>query len=79
MSDTGRTLDADGRILGFRLEAILEGDLGDMAPEDLAGKFIELNCMFGLIRGWVQTVEPYVDEMMGPGHWVTLAGRPRGR
>jgi hypothetical protein len=70
-----------GATMAFRLESLLGSDPG-FAPEDLVGSFVELNGILGLFRGRVRSVEPYVDDALGAGHWVVLDSRdssdPRG-
>lgn len=71
---SGPIIQSDGESTGFRLEAVLEGDLRSVAPESLVGLFVELNSPLGMLRGTVKSVEPYVDADLGPGHWVTIWG-----
>lgn len=62
----------------FRLEAIFWDGQPDFVPEDLIGKFVELQWPHGagVFSGVVRTVEPYVDPFLGPGHWITMTPGP---
>jgi hypothetical protein len=77
MGDAGRqqpSLRFGGATMAFRLEAAF-GDRPRFAPESLVGFEIEITAPL-YMRGVVRTVEPYVDPVMGPGHWVTMG--PKG-
>lgn len=63
-----------GATMAFRLEAIV-GDTPAFEPETLVNQWIELNSVFGFFKGRVRSVEPYVDPVLGPGHWVTIDNR----
>jgi hypothetical protein len=58
-----------GATMAFRLEAAF-GDAPGFEPESLVGSTIEITSPW-YMRGVVQAVVPYVDPVMGPGHWVT--------
>lgn len=60
--------------VGFRLEAMFEENQPAFRPEDLVGKYVELQWPGGngILGGRVVSVEPYVDAKLGPGHWVEM-------
>lgn len=56
--------------VAFRWEAVFPNNL--LTPTRLIGLRVEMGGVFGDGSGIVTSAEPYVDDMLGPGHWVTV-------
>jgi hypothetical protein len=63
-----------GATMAFRLEAVV-GDRPAFEPESLINRVIELDTVLGFFKGRVRSVDPYIDTVFGPGHWVILDAR----
>lgn len=62
-----------GSTMAFRLEAAVGSVLREgVTAESLVGQTIEVDGPLGFFRGRVRSAEPYVDSVLGPGHWVVL-------